>query len=155
MVIVHPTGKVRCSFHFLFVSSIWAAWIRSHTDYSLQPSKTEFKLLRYDAESDTSVVLCKSSTIPSLSLIFILLADASERIGRPITGRSEYITQTKTFETHDGTDKSLLPAHQIRVHLQYMGYPIVHDALYANTNIWVRLSFSPPLPFSPYIKCCF
>ena len=27
-------------------------------------------------------------------------------------------------------------AHQIRVHLQYLGYPIANDPLYSHENIW-------------------
>ena len=35
-------------------------------------------------------------------------------------------------------------AHQIRVHLQYLGYPIANDPMYSDTRIWVR-----PLGFAP------
>ncbi|KAF9137116.1 hypothetical protein BG015_002842 [Linnemannia schmuckeri] len=52
---------------------------------------TIFERLRYDPESDTSIVLA-----------------------RPVTGRT----------------------HQIRVHLQWLGYPITNDPLYHNTEIW-------------------
>jgi tRNA pseudouridine synthase 9 len=52
---------------------------------------TIFERLRYDPESDTSIVLA-----------------------RPVTGRT----------------------HQIRVHLQWLGYPITNDPLYHNTDIW-------------------
>ncbi|KAJ7601091.1 pseudouridine synthase [Mycena floridula] len=47
-----------------------------------KPAKTIFNLIRYDANTDSSVVLCK-----------------------PMTGRS----------------------HQLRVHLQFLGYPIAND----------------------------
>ncbi|KAF9960692.1 hypothetical protein BGZ72_006262 [Mortierella alpina] len=56
---------------------------------------TIFELLRYDPQSDTSIVLA-----------------------RPITGRT----------------------HQIRVHLQWLGYPITNDPLYHNKEIWGRLN---------------
>ncbi|KAG9065143.1 hypothetical protein KI688_002465 [Linnemannia hyalina] len=52
---------------------------------------TIFERLRYDPESNTSIVLA-----------------------RPVTGRT----------------------HQIRVHLQWLGYPITNDPLYHNTEIW-------------------
>lgn len=32
----------------------------------------------------------------------------------------------------------LLKAHQIRVHLQFLGYPIANDTVYASEKIWVR-----------------
>ena len=32
----------------------------------------------------------------------------------------------------------LLSAHQIRVHLQFLGHPIANDSVYAETKIWVR-----------------
>ncbi|KAH9855879.1 pseudouridine synthase [Lenzites betulinus] len=54
-------------------------------------AKTIFKRIRYDANTDTSVLHC-----------------------RPMTGRS----------------------HQIRVHLQYLGYPIANDPIYNDTRIW-------------------
>ena len=37
----------------------------------------------------------------------------------------------KTF-----TCTSLMSAHQIRVHLQYLGYPIANDPLYSHTSVW-------------------
>ncbi|KAG9312337.1 pseudouridine synthase [Chiua virens] len=56
-----------------------------------KPAKTVFNRLRYDANTDTSVLRC-----------------------RPFTGRS----------------------HQIRVHLQYLGHPIVNDPVYSEERIW-------------------
>ncbi|RPD57956.1 pseudouridine synthase [Lentinus tigrinus ALCF2SS1-7] len=56
-----------------------------------KPAKTIFKRIRYDANTDTSVLQC-----------------------RPQTGRS----------------------HQIRVHLQYLGYPIANDPIYSDPRIW-------------------
>ncbi|KAF8885998.1 tRNA-pseudouridine synthase [Infundibulicybe gibba] len=56
-----------------------------------KPAKTIFNCIRYDANTDSSVVRC-----------------------RPLTGRS----------------------HQIRVHLQYLGYPIANDPVYSETKIW-------------------
>ena len=35
-------------------------------------------------------------------------------------------------------------AHQIRVHLQYLGHPIANDQVYSETRIWVR-SYQPVL----------
>ncbi|KAJ7496592.1 pseudouridine synthase [Mycena latifolia] len=56
-----------------------------------KPAKTVFKRIRYDANTDSSVLICK-----------------------PFTGRS----------------------HQIRVHLQFLGYPIANDPVYSETRIW-------------------
>lgn len=56
-----------------------------------KPAKTVFNLVRYDANTDTSVVKCE-----------------------PHTGRS----------------------HQLRVHLQYLGYPIANDPVYSDKKIW-------------------
>ncbi|KAH9923007.1 pseudouridine synthase [Amylocystis lapponica] len=56
-----------------------------------KPAKTLFKRLRFDANTQTSVVRC-----------------------RPLTGRS----------------------HQIRVHLQWLGYPIANDPIYSEIKIW-------------------
>lgn len=56
-----------------------------------KPCSTIFELLRYDPDSDTSIVFA-----------------------RPKTGRT----------------------HQIRVHLQWLGYPITNDPLYHNQAIW-------------------
>ncbi|KAJ7935387.1 pseudouridine synthase [Mycena leptocephala] len=56
-----------------------------------KPAKTVFKRIRYDANTDSSVLLCK-----------------------PFTGRS----------------------HQIRVHLQFLGYPVANDPVYSETRIW-------------------
>ncbi|KAI0740953.1 pseudouridine synthase [Earliella scabrosa] len=56
-----------------------------------KPAKTIFKRIRYDTNTDTSVLQC-----------------------RPLTGRS----------------------HQIRVHLQYLGYPIANDPIYSDPRIW-------------------
>ncbi|KAJ3549471.1 hypothetical protein NMY22_g869 [Coprinellus aureogranulatus] len=56
-----------------------------------KPAKTVFNLIRYDANTGTSVVKCE-----------------------PHTGRS----------------------HQLRVHLQYLGYPIANDPVYSDKKIW-------------------
>ncbi|KAJ7478617.1 pseudouridine synthase [Mycena galericulata] len=56
-----------------------------------KPAETVFKRIRYDANTNSSVVLCK-----------------------PLTGRS----------------------HQIRVHLQFLGYPVANDPVYSETKIW-------------------
>ncbi|KAJ7072911.1 hypothetical protein C8F01DRAFT_1216338 [Mycena amicta] len=56
-----------------------------------KPAKTVFNRIRYDPNTNSSVVLCK-----------------------PFTGRS----------------------HQIRVHLQFLGYPIANDPVYSETKIW-------------------
>ncbi|CAA7260504.1 unnamed protein product [Cyclocybe aegerita] len=54
-------------------------------------AKTVFNLIRYDENTDSSVVRCK-----------------------PYTGRS----------------------HQLRVHLQFLGYPIANDPVYSEKKIW-------------------
>ncbi|KAJ3231260.1 RNA pseudouridylate synthase domain containing protein 2 [Chytriomyces hyalinus] len=56
-----------------------------------RPCETNFTLLKYNPETDTSVVVCE-----------------------PKTGRT----------------------HQIRVHLQFLGYPIANDPIYCNTDLW-------------------
>ncbi|KAF8806614.1 pseudouridine synthase [Phlegmacium glaucopus] len=54
-------------------------------------AKTIFNLIRYDENTDSSVVRCQ-----------------------PLTGRS----------------------HQLRVHLQFLGYPIANDPVYSEERIW-------------------
>ncbi|PPQ98363.1 hypothetical protein CVT26_013619 [Gymnopilus dilepis] len=56
-----------------------------------KPAKTVFNLIRYDENTDSSVVRC-----------------------HPYTGRS----------------------HQLRVHLQFLGYPIANDPVYSEKKIW-------------------
>ncbi|EGO26154.1 hypothetical protein SERLADRAFT_462897, partial [Serpula lacrymans var. lacrymans S7.9] len=56
-----------------------------------KPAQTIFKLIRYDENTNTSVIRCQ-----------------------PLTGRS----------------------HQIRVHLQFLGFPIANDPIYSETKIW-------------------
>ena len=31
-------------------------------------------------------------------------------------------------------------AHQIRVHLQFLGYPIANDPIYSDAKIWVSIA---------------
>jgi tRNA pseudouridine synthase 9 len=53
--------------------------------------------------------------------------------GRPITGRSE----STANHTRCCFILTTCPtAHQIRVHLQYLGYPIVNDPLYGDPRVW-------------------
>jgi hypothetical protein len=63
--------------------------VRSVSDAG-KPSQSRFQHLNYDAESDTSLILCC-----------------------PITGRG----------------------HQLRVHLQWLGYPIHNDVLYGGLPV--------------------
>lgn len=56
-----------------------------------KPAKTVFNLIRYDENTNSSVVRCE-----------------------PLTGRS----------------------HQLRVHLQYLGFPIANDPIYSESRIW-------------------
>lgn len=42
---------------------------------------------------------------------------------------------TSSSDWASKTDR-LLTAHQIRVHLQYLGYPIVNDPLYGDPRVW-------------------
>jgi 23S rRNA-/tRNA-specific pseudouridylate synthase len=44
----------------------------------------------------------------------------------------------RTFLTTSTLLMATLAAHQIRVHLQYLGYPIANDSVYADARIWVR-----------------
>lgn len=73
----------------------------------------------YDAERDQSVVACK-----------------------PITGRSESLVGLASSSSSSGSDIPidlcfcLLPAHQIRVHLQYLGHPIPNDPIYGLESVW-------------------
>lgn len=82
----------------------------SHAFRLTQDAKTIFNRMSYHRESNTSVIHCTSSLVsqfaPWLTLIF--------RAGKPITGRS----------------------HQIRVHLQFLGYPIANDPVYQNSAAW-------------------
>ncbi|KAJ7033435.1 pseudouridine synthase [Mycena alexandri] len=56
-----------------------------------KPAKTVFKRIRYDAHTNSSVVLCETSPRRT---------------------------------------------HQIRVHLQFLGYPVANDPVYSETRIW-------------------
>ncbi len=67
-------------------------------------SKTIFARRSYDKETNTIIILC-------ISPLFLLASIALwHKTGKPITGRT----------------------HQIRVHLQHLGYPITNDPLYNN-----------------------
>lgn len=48
---------------------------------------------------------------------------------------------------------NLYTAHQIRVHLQYLGHPIANDPIYAGKKVWVRylVLISRPLSFLLYV----
>jgi hypothetical protein len=54
--------------------------------------------------------------------------------GRPLTGRC---TSSIPIPPLHPTNR-ILPAHQIRVHLQYLGHPIANDPVYSETKIWAR-----------------
>ncbi|KAF9362804.1 hypothetical protein BGX34_005461 [Mortierella sp. NVP85] len=83
-----PSGVTECH-EPIHVASFKLTLNTVHPDG--KPCSTIFQRLRYDPESDTSIVLAQ-----------------------PKTGRT----------------------HQIRVHLQWLGYPITNDPLYHNTDIW-------------------
>ena len=53
--------------------------------------------------------------------------------GRPLTGRCTSLTPIPV-----PIPVIVLPAHQIRVHLQYLGHPIANDPVYSETKIWAR-----------------
>ncbi len=84
-----------------------------------------FNRIRYDPKTDSSVVLCESA---SYNVILLLL--------------------TFFRQTYDGSMYvQIIPgnisrlkcyiAHQIRVHLQYLGHPVANDPVYSETRIWV------------------
>jgi tRNA pseudouridine synthase 9 len=56
--------------------------------------------------------------------------------GKPITGRSKSISLDIKLQGLKLTDDFVFSAHQIRVHLQYIGHPIVNDPLYGTSDIW-------------------
>lgn len=80
-----------------------------------KPAKTVFRLIRYDENTDTSVVHCK-----------------------PMTGRCKF---SLTFMKNVPFTMDLL-AHQLRVHLQYLGHPISNDPVYGDRRIWVSTESS-------------
>ncbi|KAG0275906.1 hypothetical protein BGZ95_008243 [Linnemannia exigua] len=87
-----PSGVTECH-QPIHVASFKLTLNTVHPDG--KACSTIFERLRYDPDSDTSIVLA-----------------------RPITGRT----------------------HQIRVHLQWLGYPITNDPLYHNKDIWGALN---------------
>ncbi|KAF9912155.1 hypothetical protein EC991_000565 [Linnemannia zychae] len=87
-----PSGVTECH-QPIHVASFKLTLNTVHPDG--KACSTIFERLRYDPESDTSIVLA-----------------------RPVTGRT----------------------HQIRVHLQWLGYPITNDPLYHNKEIWGALN---------------
>jgi hypothetical protein len=93
-----------------------------------KPAKTVFKRMHYDRSTDTSVLRCKFDWKP-LTLLFLSHAQT----GRPLTGRC-----TSSPDSYQRRFDDLLPAHQIRVHLQFLGHPIANDPVYSETKIWAR-----------------
>ncbi|KAG0310463.1 hypothetical protein BGZ99_000372, partial [Dissophora globulifera] len=87
-----PSGTTECH-QPIHVASFKLTLNTVHPDG--KACSTFFECLRYDLESDTSIVHA-----------------------RPITGRT----------------------HQIRVHLQWLGYPITNDPLYHDQEIWGGLN---------------
>ena len=52
-----------------------------------------------------------------------------------MTGRCLYFTAVFVLELID------IAAHQIRVHLQYLGYPVANDPIYSEIRIWASPQF--------------
>lgn len=48
-----------------------------------------------------------------------------------MTGRCPYFTVVFVLKLIN------VAAHQIRVHLQYLGYPVANDPVYSEVRIWV------------------
>lgn len=59
-------------------------------------------------------------------------------IGRPLTGRCE--PQSSVLHIRN---LNVPTAHQIRVHLQYLGHPVANDQVYSEERIWVRSGSRP------------
>jgi tRNA pseudouridine synthase 9 len=85
-------------------------------------AKTTFNRLFYDESRDESVVSCKPLTgrSPSPHLLCLLSRFSS-------FSKTNSWQRTFTFPS---------VAHQIRVHLQYLGHPIPNDPLYALESVW-------------------
>jgi tRNA pseudouridine32 synthase len=114
--VVHPKGKV---YHPLPVRNQ-----ETNVTYR-QPAKTIFNRVRYDADTDTSVLRC-TSTLHLVNTVIHTQVKAS---------RSQDVVSSpipRAVASIDG-----FQAHQIRVHLQYLGHPIANDPIYSETKIWV------------------
>lgn len=129
--IVHPEGKV-CLIIFLFCISLYAYG----TCLVLQPAKTKFKRLHYDLATNTSVLHCTCKLQRELR-DYTLTRYIQ---GRPLTGRcacSFFSLSIRCGILVLISRCSVVIAHQIRVHLQYLGHPIANDPVYSETKIWV------------------
>ncbi|CAB4257205.1 similar to Saccharomyces cerevisiae YDL036C PUS9 Mitochondrial tRNA:pseudouridine synthase, catalyzes the formation of pseudouridine at position 32 in mitochondrial tRNAs [Maudiozyma barnettii] len=60
------------------------------------------------------------------------MEDKDAKLAKTVFNRISYDGKTSIIKCKPLTGRT----HQIRVHLQYIGYPIANDPLYSNLNIW-------------------
>lgn len=99
------------------------------TAYDMIPTRTQ---LLFDVRSTACLTYCR------FELLSVL--------GRPLTGRCKYSLTSSVF-----TKLMIVLAHQIRVHLQYLGHSIANDPVYSETKIWVHKIFIYPYTFLDWI----
>ena len=118
--IVHPEGKVTCITYHTVLNNINADRLYS--------SPRRRYSISFDMMKIQTVVL---STVCELLLsrMFKLISCSS---GKPFTGRCKPFHRNNSCQTSD-----CHTAHQLRVHLQFLGHPIANDPVYSEKRIWV------------------